>query len=99
GGLFLFDPKKNPDDAEAQWQSGGRKLVEPLPEGVAGSVYLVPGPDGQSVYEFACLEPGHRLIVRVYRGGPGEAVKYAFDLPARLAGTPAVGAKRILLPL
>jgi outer membrane protein assembly factor BamB len=100
GGLFLFDAKRHPDDAEAQWQSGGHGLAKPLPEGVTGSAYLIPGPDGKSVYEFTCPDPGKRLIVREYFAGRGAAAEHVFDdLPARLAGTPAVGPKRVLLPL
>jgi len=99
GGLFLFDPTKHPADLEGAWQSAGRGLAKPLPEGSTGSIWFVPGPDGQSVYEFACLDPGNRLIVREYRAGQLAASEYTFELPARLAGTPAVGEQRVLLPL
>jgi outer membrane protein assembly factor BamB len=99
GGLFLFDPAKHPADLDMAWQSAGRGLAKPLPEGSTGSIWLVPGPDGQSVFEFACTEPGNRLIVREYHAGQLAATEHTFDLLARLAGSPAVGEKRILLPL
>jgi outer membrane protein assembly factor BamB len=99
GGLFLFDPSRHPANVDAPWQSAGAGLARPLPEGVSGSVYLVPGPDGKSVYEFACPEPGNRVIVRVYHAGERQASEHTFDLPDRLAGTPAVGESRLLLPL
>jgi outer membrane protein assembly factor BamB len=99
GGLFLFDAGKLPQDAEEQWQTGGFGLADPLPQGVGGSVYLVRGPDGQSVYEFACPDPGSRLIVRQYSSGRAKASEQIIPLPARLAGTPAMGEKRLLLPL
>jgi len=99
GGLFLFDPARHPANAPAQWQSAGTGLAGPLPDGVSGPVYLIAAPDGQSVYEFACVEPGNRLIVRVYHAGDPKALQYVFDLPARLSGTPAVGENRLLLPL
>ena len=73
----------------AEWPAIG--LARPLPEGVSGSVYLVPGPDGQSVYEFACPESGNRLIVRIYYAGDKQASEHVIELPDRLAGTPAVG--------
>ncbi len=98
GGLFLFDPAKHPADANP-WQSAGYGLAGPLPEGVSGSVYLVPGPDGKSVYEFASPEMGNRLTVRVYYAGDRQASEHTLELPARLVGTPAVGETRLLLPL
>jgi outer membrane protein assembly factor BamB len=99
GGLFRFEPRRHPADLDAMWQTGGSSLEGPLPDGAAGSVALVPGPDGQSLYQFACPEPGTRLFVREYRAGVGKASSYQIELPARLAGTPAVGDKRLLLPL
>ncbi len=99
GGLFYFDPARHAANPDAQWQSAGAGLAGPLPDGVSGPVYLIPAPDGQSVYEFACLEPGNRLIVRVAHQGQTKALEYVFELPARLAGTPAVGENRVLLPL
>jgi outer membrane protein assembly factor BamB len=99
GGLFHFDPARHPANANALWQSGGLSLAGPLPDGASGSVHLVAGPDGLSVYEFACPNPGNRLIVRVHQTGTPNALEQVFDLPARLAGTPAVGSTRLLLPL
>jgi outer membrane protein assembly factor BamB len=99
GGLFLFDPAKHPTDVEEPWQSAGYGLARPLPEGVTGSVYLVPGPDGKSVYEFASPESGNHLTVRVYHAGDRQASEHTLDLPSRLVGTPAVGETRLLLPL
>jgi outer membrane protein assembly factor BamB len=101
GGLFAFRANKRLDDADWQWQSAGHALAEPLSGGAAGSVYFVRGPDGQSVFQFTCPDdPGNRVIVREFQAGRDKAAEYAIaDLPARLAGTPAVGPNRILLPL
>jgi outer membrane protein assembly factor BamB len=99
GGLFGFRPNERLEDADGQWLSAGRSLAKP-PEGVSGSVYFVPGPDSQSVYQFADLDSGNGLKVRVFQAGGEQASEYAIsNVSPQLAGTPAVGANRILLPL
>ena len=95
GGLFLFDPARHAADAEAP-VAECRLSAWPgrCPTASPGSVYLVPGPDGQSVYEFASPESGNRLIVRVYYAGDKQASEHVIELPDRLVGTPAVGESR-----
>jgi outer membrane protein assembly factor BamB len=100
GGLFGFRANKHLEDSDWQWQSAGHLLAPPLPKGTSGSVYFVPGPDGKSVFQFNCPDPGTTVIVREFRAGRGQASEATIgNLPARLAGTPAVGTNRILLPL
>jgi outer membrane protein assembly factor BamB/TolA-binding protein len=101
GGLFGFRANKHLEDADWQWQSAGHVLAAPLPGGSSGQVYYVSGPDGQSVFQFTSPEPGTTVIVREFRAGAGreQATEYTINLPARLAGAPAVGTNRVLLPL
>jgi outer membrane protein assembly factor BamB/TolA-binding protein len=100
GGLFGFRASKHLEDADWQWQSAGHVLAPPLPEGSTGPVYYVAGPDGQSVFQFTCPDPGNVVTVRQFRADRGQAEEYKVaNLPAPLAGTPAVGANRILMPL
>jgi hypothetical protein len=99
GGLFHFDPARHRANLDALWQSAGRKLADPLSEGAAGSTYFVAGPDGNTIYEFACPASGNRLIVRKSPTALGEDAEYVFEIPSRLAGTPAVAPTRIVLPL
>jgi outer membrane protein assembly factor BamB len=98
GGLFGFRSNKHLEEADGQWLTAGRSLAKP-PEGVSGLAYFVPGPDGQSVYQFADLDSGSGLKVRVFTGREQASEYTISNVPARLAGTPAVGPNRILLPL
>jgi outer membrane protein assembly factor BamB len=99
GGLFLFDQAKEREHVGDPWQSRGQSLAAPLPETAPGSLYLLRAPDGQSAYEVACPAPGNRVLIRHYAPGRPAAREHEVPVTARLAGTPAVGAKYLLLPL
>jgi hypothetical protein len=99
GGLFAFDPGKHPRNLEAQWQSGGLVLAPPLSSSAAESFTLLPAADGRSAYEIACPDPGRQVIIRHHVAGQHSVQEQAIDVPARLAGTPALGATALLLPL
>ncbi len=100
GALFGFDPARHASDNEGRWQSAGRGLAAPLADTATTSLFLVPAPDGRSAYEIACPDPGAEIVIRHHVAGRQQIqaeVKVKGD--ARLAGTPAVGAGAILLPL
>jgi len=98
GGLFQFGTRTTAKD-DFQWRIAGQKITEPLSFDRPVSAQIVAGPDGQSLYEFACPTAGGRLIVREYRAGVNHPEDHGYDLLPPLAGTPAVGKTRILLPM
>src|SRR5206468_2738822 len=66
------------------------------------SAYLLPGPDGTSVYEVACPTSGGPLTVRRYQAGRAKEIALVDEkAPAnvQLAGTPAIVGERLLVPL
>jgi outer membrane protein assembly factor BamB len=106
GGVFAFDPAAHPDRADRQWQLGGRALAKPLDDNPAFRPVLVPGRDGQSAYEIACTGKGTHLVIRRFHAEKdGHKLvadpdgEKSVELPAAPAGSPAVGATGLLLPL
>jgi hypothetical protein len=102
GGLFRFEPGKHSTLPGREWRISDPVVAPPLPAG-ASTPYLLPAPDGRSVYELATSERSKKLTIRKYRlaaEGQTEGLeKYPVDLPTPLAGTPAVGPQSLLLPL
>jgi hypothetical protein len=105
-GMFAFHPADHASRADLQWQLGGQALAKPLDDNPAFLPLLLPGGDGQSAYEVACPGKGTQLIIRRFRvdkegrplaANPGD--EKAVNLPAPPAGSPAVGAADLLLPL
>ena len=101
GGLFAFDPADYTDLADGQWRDGGQNLFKALDDGPGAPPVLLPGPDGQSVYEIASPGDGTRLVVRrVKRNADGlVTTERIVPLTSPLAGTPAVTGTMLLLPL
>lgn len=98
GALFSFDPSVGRDDEGIEWRSSGKSLAKPLSNSAGGTLYLLPGPDGQSAYEIACPAPGDRAVIRHHISGrQGARAEVTVKLSAPLAGTPAIGANDILL--
>jgi hypothetical protein len=102
GGLFRFEPEKHPNLPDLPWQIVGNNNIGPAIEGAApSSTFLIPSPDGQSVWEVALVSPGSQLQVRRYRAGTLD--KYKLDLNLKpqttLVGPPAVRGDNLLLPL
>ena len=93
GGILMLDPSQVPEPAGTSWHVADEFVVrEPL--GPDDAVALLTAADG-----FVELS-GSKLKLRV-RQVPlkGETTSKAFDLPAALAGTPALGDGFLLLPL
>jgi hypothetical protein len=108
GGMHLFDPVRGPqrvDPADPSWRTGGEVKAAPFAKIVAGP-YLVPGPDGTSALEIACVEKDSRtldrspyeLILRRIEAGK-EVSQRNFPLPEPLAGTPGIWTDHLVLPL
>jgi hypothetical protein len=74
---------------------------------VVSGPYLLPGPDGTSAYEIACLardgpsadRTHFELLIRRFEAGKGMVTENTFPLAEPLAGTPAVGPNFLVLPL
>jgi hypothetical protein len=99
GELMLFDPPGQ--------QFHGRMIAPPWPGQVVGPMYLVPGGDGLTAFQFACVlkeKNRYNLMVRSYPPASPQAEvrvdeRRAFEVRAPLAGAPAVGKNFILVPL
>jgi hypothetical protein len=103
-GLYSFDAlldavKKDAQGAESQWILTGRTAAKPL-EGEGGGVppLLLRNPDGQSALEIACPGKGNRLFFRQYQPSR-EIVEFHEQVPAPLAGTPAIVGKSLVVGL
>jgi PQQ-like domain len=89
GSLFVFDAERK----------------DPLLPVERGNVrgtgsWLLPGEDGQSVYALSIPGPGRFAIRRFGPSkAPGDNQPREFNFPAPLAGTPALGAGSLVLPL
>jgi outer membrane protein assembly factor BamB len=94
GALFTLDPE-HPNVRPP-------RLAGALEENPDQPPVIVPA-DGRSVHIIACPGDGKELVVRRVQVVPGaRSLKVSEDrapLPARLAGTPAIVADRLLLPL
>jgi outer membrane protein assembly factor BamB len=99
-GLSLFDPAEDQPAPGQEWKEGGQLLAGPVPDSGGTRSYLLPAPDGQSVYAIAAPDQGGKLVVRRY-GVAGQLEEKTFPLPpgARLGGTPGVGPDYLVLPL
>ena len=100
GSLMGFDGGE-PGEGTDTFRAGGRVLAAPLPGLSSGPSYLLPGPDGRTVYALSALSvPGRGMCLglRRYELG-GETLTRNPPLPFRLAGTPAVGPDYLVLPL
>ncbi|HEV3080956.1 MAG TPA: PQQ-binding-like beta-propeller repeat protein [Gemmataceae bacterium] len=103
GGVFAFGTKRErlEPGQDAWWKP------EALPPGEAavGTPYLFAADNGATIYQVSSPDKGTQLSVRKYRfGADGEPklVKeqdFKFDLPAPLAGAPALSAHGFLLAL
>jgi outer membrane protein assembly factor BamB len=102
-GAFLhFEGAKQARKADVEWRLSQPILGKPL-DGGAVVPYLLPGPDGASVYEVACPERGVQLTIRKFVLGPDgvkeEGAPQRVELPAPLAGTPALSPQSLTLLL
>jgi outer membrane protein assembly factor BamB len=105
GGFFRFDSGRLSQASPAGWQTGG-DILAPSVDNLDGDVYLLPGPDGRSAYEVACIkkqgqngESNFDLLLRHYEPGK-DLVEKTFTLgKARLAGTPGIMSGSLLVPL
>lgn len=100
GGLCILDSSTYKHQEEREWRSIDPVYASALPGGPI-TAYLLPGPDGSSVYEVACPASGSRLTVRHYQRGQGgkQPVEATVALRRPLAGTPAIVGQSLLLPL
>jgi len=105
GALFRFEASRIPNPPNSGWQTGGEILAESV-ENIEGEAYLLPGPDGKSAYEVACVKKGGQsgersfdLLVRHYELGK-DLIEKTFSLTkARLGGTPGLMGGSLLVPL
>jgi outer membrane protein assembly factor BamB len=105
GGLFRFDSAGFPNRSNAGWQTGGEILASAV-ENLVGEAFLLPGADGRSALEAACVqkpsansERSFDLLVRRYEVGKN-LVEKTFSLKTtRLGGTPALMGESLLVPL
>jgi outer membrane protein assembly factor BamB len=105
GGFFRFDSGRLSQSSPTGWQSGG-DILAPSLEHLDGDAYLLPGPDGRSASEVACVkkqvkngESNFDLLLRHYEPGK-DLVEKTFNLgKARLAGTPGIMSGSLLVPL
>jgi outer membrane protein assembly factor BamB len=95
-GLFLFDPARDRAGTE-DWRMGGRLVAQPLKDSSNTAAYLVPAPDGRTVYAIRYLESTKRLAVRRFEPGK-EVVTDFHPLSWPPGGTPAVGLDCLVVP-
>jgi predicted Zn finger-like uncharacterized protein len=103
GGLYAIDPARAGTEPDAAWLIDDRWLVASPLARLAGSPWLIPGPDGKSVSAVVPTprdgDDGIQLVVR--RFTPGRAVESfpPVPLPAGLAGNPVLSGNLVVLPL
>jgi outer membrane protein assembly factor BamB len=103
GGLTRLDTMQQHTAIGSGWRVADSVLANTI-EGSAIQSYLLPGPDGASVYQIACPSKGNQLVVRHYQAGAdgknGTVDTKVIDAwPAPIRGTPAIGPNGIILPL
>lgn len=102
GGLFRFDPRRQPNRPDLEWQIGGQSISRPLEDSSGTPPYLLSGPEG-TAYEMVASGKGTDLVIRRLQpdkeGEKGSLTEHTLELRAPLAGAPALGAGGLLLPL
>ena len=105
GALFRFESSRIPNPSKSGWQTGGEILAESL-ENIEGEAYLLPGLDGKSAYEVACVQKGGQsgersfdLLVRHYESGKDLNEKTFSLTKTRLGGIPGLMGNSLLVPL
>jgi outer membrane protein assembly factor BamB len=103
GGLTRLDTTQQHTAIGPEWRIADSVLASTI-EGSAIQSFLLPGPDGSSVYQIACPSKGNQLVVRHYQAGAdGKSgtvdTKVIDGWPAPIRGTPAIGPNGIILPL
>jgi hypothetical protein len=98
GDLFLFDPAKLGSVGGREWSAGGTPLKDPARGQVIAS-YMLPAGEGVLAVTCHLRRSGAALSVRRFRDGQDSARALEFALDALLAGTPAVAADALILPL
>src|SRR5262249_16923753 len=92
-GVFLFNPGKAKETGQ-RWQQGGALILASPLQGE--SLLLTSGTGSAAILNFA------GLTLKVANASPDQKLQLAsrsHDLPAKLAGTPAMGKAGIVLPL
>lgn len=106
GGLCIVDGSNYRHQANREWRRADPLYAAPL-QGGPITAYLLPGPEGDSVYEVACSTPDARstqsatLVVRRHQTGQlgDKPEEPKVELRSPLAGTPAIVGQSLLVPL
>jgi hypothetical protein len=100
GGLFQLDARPLGSATGAEWLIDEGWMVAPPFEYTDGPGHFLASADGASVYAVLAIrgERGLRLAVRHYKP-EGPLKERVVDLPAPLAGNPAVAGGAVVVPL
>jgi len=103
GGLMSFDPAAFQRPKLERWLSGSLRLADGLEENPTLAPVLLPASDGRTAYQVSCPAAGRQLMLRriqpVLLGRRLEVREIQVNLPASLAGMPALVGTKLILPL